>query len=69
VITVVSTWHCKCGVRIMIVAERHLDKATAIVTVACPECGDERNIDADRIISITHEKGDDRLSFRASNPG
>ena len=53
----------------MIVAERDLDKPTATVTVACPECGDAQVIDADRIISINHEKGDDKLSFRASNRG
>ena len=68
-ITIVSTWHCKCGARVMIVAERDQDKPTATVTVACPECGQAQVIDADRIISITHEKGDDRLSLRASNPG
>ena len=69
VITIVSAWRCKCGVRVMIVAERDLDKPTATVTVACPECGDAPVIDAHRMISITHEKGDDQLSFRASNPG
>jgi hypothetical protein len=53
----------------MIVAERGLDKPTAAVTVTCPECGATQVIDADRIISITHERGDDQLSFRASNPG
>ena len=52
----------------MIVAEKNVDKPTATVTVACPECGDAQLIDADRMISIAHEK-DDRLSFRAKNPG
>jgi len=41
----------------MIVAERDLDTPTATVTVACPECGDAQGIDAQWIISITHEKG------------
>jgi len=68
-ITIVSAWRCTCGVRVVIVAERDLDKPTATVTVACPECGDAQVIDADRIISINHEKGDDKLSFRASNRG
>jgi hypothetical protein len=41
----------------MIVAERDLDKPTATLRVACPECGDAQMIDADRMISITREKG------------
>jgi len=69
VITVVSTWRCKCGVRLMIVAEKDVDKPVATVTVACPDCGNAQIIDANRMISITHEKDDDRISFRASNPG
>jgi hypothetical protein len=52
----------------MIVAERDPGKPTATVTVACPECGDAQVINAQRMISITHEKGNDQLSFRASNP-
>ena len=59
VITVVATWHCKCGVRATIVAERDLDKSTATVTVACSDCGVAQVIDADRMISITHEKDND----------
>ena len=57
VITIVTTWRCKCGVRVMLVAERDLDKPTATLRVACPECGDAQMIDADRMISITREKG------------
>jgi hypothetical protein len=57
VITIVSTWRCTCGVRVMIVAERDLEKPTATITVACPECGEVQVIDGQRIISITHEKG------------
>jgi len=56
VITIVSTWRCKCGVRVMIVAERDLDQPTATLRVACPECEAAQMIDADRIISITREK-------------
>jgi len=41
----------------MIVAERDLEKPTATITVACPECGEVQVIDGQRIISITHEKG------------
>ena len=41
----------------MLVAERDLDKPTATLRVACPECGDAQMIDADRMISITREKG------------
>ena len=53
----------------MIVAERDLDNPTTTVTIACPECGEVQVIEAHRMISITHEKDDDHLSFRASNPG
>jgi hypothetical protein len=52
-----KSFTCKCGVRVMIVAERDLDKPTATLRVACPECGDAQMIDADRMISITREKG------------
>jgi predicted RNA-binding Zn-ribbon protein involved in translation (DUF1610 family) len=53
----------------MIVGQRDLDNSTTTVAVSCPECGEVQVIDAQRLISITHEKGDDQLSFRASNPG
>jgi hypothetical protein len=52
----------------MIVAETDFDKPTATVTVACPECGDVRVIDAHRLTAITHDKGDDQRSFKATNP-
>jgi hypothetical protein len=40
-------------VRVIIVAERDLDKPTATVTVACPECGDVRVIDAHRGVGLS----------------
>jgi len=52
----VSTWRCKCGVRIKVVAEAHENKPAATQTAVCPSCGDEQAVYGEKIISITAEK-------------
>jgi hypothetical protein len=61
-ISTVSTWRCKCGVRVKVVGEAEQDKPSATVTATCPHCGDSQLIYTDRIISITTEQNETAFS-------
>ena len=56
-ITSVSMWRCKCGVRVKVISEadRKAPPATPIM-IACPSCGDGQAIPANRIISVANEQ-------------
>ena len=54
----VSSWRCRCGVSLKVVAEGNANPQTATDTavVTCPRCQHEERIFANRIISVTEEK-------------
>jgi hypothetical protein len=54
-ITIVATWRCKCGTRVKVIAETDRAKPTATVIAACPDCGDEQEVYAHRVISVVSE--------------
>jgi hypothetical protein len=54
--TIVSSWRCKCGVHVSVVAEAVTGKLPEPVSVACPKCGDVHTIYAEKVISITAER-------------
>jgi hypothetical protein len=58
------SWRCKCGTRLKVVAEVDETQRTATAVATCPSCGDKQTIHAQRIISITTDKGENtpRLS-------
>jgi len=62
-ITSVSTWRCKCGVRVKVVAEVDHDTPTATVIAACPNCKDRQVVYARRIVEVSHEKGDTSIIY------
>jgi hypothetical protein len=55
-ITSVSTWLCKCGVRVKVVGQTPKGKISATQTASCPNCGDKQIVYGDAIISITREE-------------
>lgn len=55
-ITAVSTWRCKCGVRIKVIGETPKDKPSATQSVSCPTCGDSQTIYGEKVVSVTIEK-------------
>jgi hypothetical protein len=54
-ITSVSTWRCKCGIRIKVVGETDRRQPHVTSVAECPNCGDEQIIYAARIVSTTQE--------------
>jgi len=60
----VSTWRCKCGIRIKVVGESDPAKAGETITAACPECGDEQVINAVKLVSITTDNDKAELPDR-----
>jgi len=48
----VTSWRCKCGVRVKAVAELDGNDATTAVMVNCPQCGDEQTIPAERLVAV-----------------
>jgi len=53
-ITTVSTWRCKCGLRVKVVSELKRENGGEKLMVACPNCGDKELIYADRIVSVVN---------------
>jgi len=54
--TMTSTWRCKCGATIKVIAEFDMATVHPTLFAACPDCGDRQMIYGDRIISVTSEK-------------
>jgi hypothetical protein len=66
-ITMVARWRCHCGVHIKVLAETDRDNpVVATRSAACPECGNQRIIYAERIMSIEMDSKDD--TARRGNP-
>lgn len=63
--TSVSTWRCKCGVRIKVVAEMDIaemdiaDETT--IVVKCPRCGEAQVISAERLVAVSTDSDDFKL--------
>jgi hypothetical protein len=55
-ITSVSTWLCKCGVRVKVIGQTPKGKMSATQTAACPNCGDKQIVYGDTIIAISREQ-------------
>jgi hypothetical protein len=54
-ITSISTWRCKCGVRVKVVSQTPKAEPTAAGKATCPNCGDSQVIYGKTILSITTE--------------
>ena len=52
---IVASWRCKCGIRVKVVAEVDPSQPPARQVAACPNCGESRNVQADKIISVTED--------------
>jgi hypothetical protein len=52
-ITITSTWRCKCGVRVKVISQTPQDRPSATQTAACPKCGDSQLVYGETILSIT----------------
>jgi hypothetical protein len=63
-ITSVSTWRCKCGIRIKVIGESDPANAGQTVKAACPKCGDEQVINAMKLVSITTDNEQPEISDR-----
>jgi len=56
-ITSVSMWRCKCGVRVKVISETDRKApAPTPIAIECPGCGDTQGIPAHRIIYVTSER-------------
>ena len=55
VIRTVSTWRCKCGVRVKVVSEVDENTPRATVLASCPNCNELHMMNANRIIAISHQ--------------
>jgi ribosomal protein S27E len=51
----VSTWRCKCGVRIKVVTEHDPKTPGDKIEVKCPSCGDKQMVYGSKVISLTKE--------------
>jgi hypothetical protein len=51
----VSIWRCKCGVRVKVVAELDEKNPRAIALASCPNCNEQQMMNANRIITISHQ--------------
>jgi hypothetical protein len=51
-IKTVSTWRCKCGAHVRVVAQTPKAKPSANQKAACPNCGDTQIIYGETILSI-----------------
>jgi hypothetical protein len=56
----VSTWRCKCGVRIKVVAEMDIVDDTTVV-VKCPLCDEAQVISAERLVAVSTDSDDFKL--------
>ena len=51
----VSTWRCKCGVRVKVVSQVDENKPRATALASCPNCNEPQMMNANRIIAISHQ--------------
>jgi ribosomal protein S27E len=62
-ITSIASWICKCGVRVKAVTEtdkgRISQPVSHTVKAKCPACGDEQDVYAHRVVSVSCEKPPD----------
>src|ERR1041385_1153803 len=56
VITTVATWSCECGASIKAIGETDRSGPETKIVATCPNCGENQDIYAHRIISVTCEK-------------
>jgi len=52
----VSSWLCKCGVRVKVTSEVDPIKPHETTDVKCPNCGDTQTVYASDVISVTSEE-------------
>lgn len=55
-ITTVSTWLCKCGLRVKVIGETPKDAPTPTQEAVCPGCGDKQTVYMAKVSSITTEQ-------------
>ena len=60
-ITIVSTWLCKCGAHVKVVGETPKGNTSARQAAACPRCGDTQVVYVEKILSIMIEKENGEL--------
>jgi hypothetical protein len=53
-IITVTIWRCKCGASVKVLTEAARNQAGTVIA-ACPNCGHQQLIDAQRLISVTLE--------------
>jgi len=53
----IASRRCKCGTRVTIKAETDRTNPTVSkIPAACPDCGDQQDVYAHRIVAVTGEK-------------
>ncbi|HLH31225.1 MAG TPA: hypothetical protein VKY31_08485 [Terriglobia bacterium] len=55
-ITSVSTWRCKCGAHIKVIAQTAKNKPGSTQEAACPKCGDKQIVYGEKIVSVAIEQ-------------
>jgi len=55
-ITMISSWRCKCGVNIKVEGEYERARPLATSIAQCPKCGDRQVIYSGRIITTIVEE-------------
>jgi hypothetical protein len=54
-VTLVSTWRCKCGTRIKLIGETETDNLAPSSVAECPRCGDRQTVRTAKIISVSQD--------------
>ena len=53
---IIASWRCKCGIRVKVVAEADPSQPPATQTAVCPNCGESRAIQGDKLVSVTEDR-------------